>query len=180
MKLGGGTAIARAQKQPLRELTDDERSYLRRLSRSTSAPAAHVTRARAILAVAAGRSYSEAARECGQSTGDTVARWVARFNEEGLSAIVPRHGGGRRPAYSMADRETIIELARQPRGTGRGQRWSLASLREHLIGQGLPAPSIYTLWHILREADLEWMEPRSGPRRGGMARDKAKVGEKKS
>jgi hypothetical protein len=50
--------MSRQQKDPLRPLRDTERVSLVRLSRSASAPAAQVARARALLAVAEGLSYT--------------------------------------------------------------------------------------------------------------------------
>src|SRR5215212_3768900 len=75
--------MSRQQKAPLRPLRDMERVSLVRLSRSASAPAAQVARARALLAVAEGRSYTAAAQLVGRSTGDTATRWVAGFNKPG-------------------------------------------------------------------------------------------------
>jgi hypothetical protein len=95
--------MSRRQKDPLRTLSDEERAALSRLSRSRSAPAAQVARARALLAVADGQSYTAAAQFVGRRTGDTVARWVAGFNREGLAALVPRHGGGHRLRYGEAE-----------------------------------------------------------------------------
>src|SRR3954454_14494074 len=50
--------MSRHRKDPLRPLTADERQELTRLSRSPSAPAAHVERSRALLAIADGASYT--------------------------------------------------------------------------------------------------------------------------
>ena len=71
--------MTRRQKDPLRALTDEERTALSRLSRSPSAPAAQVARATALLAVAEGQSYTVAAQRVGRRHGDTVAAWVGRF-----------------------------------------------------------------------------------------------------
>src|SRR3954452_9987817 len=90
----GRWPMSRRQNDPLRRLQDTERVSLVRLSRSASAPAAQVARARALLAVAEGLSYTAAAHLDGRRTGDTVARWIVGFNNAGLAAIVPRHGGG--------------------------------------------------------------------------------------
>src|ERR671923_2770818 len=86
--------MSRRQKDPLRALSAEERAELTRLSRSRSAPAAWVARATALLAVADGQSYRAAARQAGRRDNDTVAAWVARFNREGLAAVLPAHGGG--------------------------------------------------------------------------------------
>jgi hypothetical protein len=54
--LSGGFPMTRRQKDPLRPLTDDERHWLMRVARSQAEPAAHVARAKALLAVADGES----------------------------------------------------------------------------------------------------------------------------
>src|SRR3954463_16634273 len=94
--------MSRRQKDLLRPLSDAERLSLSRLSRSQSAPAAQVARARAVLAVADGQSYAMAAELVGRATGDTVARWVAAFNRDGPVAVKPRHGGGHHPERGAA------------------------------------------------------------------------------
>src|SRR5215213_1127081 len=90
--------MSRRQKEPLRALSDEERKALSQLSRSGRSPSGRVARATALLAVAEGQSYTAAAKQVGRRNGDTVALWVARFNREGLAAVVPRHGAGRRSA----------------------------------------------------------------------------------
>ena len=79
--------MARRQKDPLREVTDNERQWLTRIARSTSEPATHVARAKQLLAVADGLSYRQAAISSGRKSGDAVAKLVAKFNALGLSAI---------------------------------------------------------------------------------------------
>jgi Helix-turn-helix domain len=86
--------MSRRQKEPLRPLGEEERNELTGLSHSRSAPAAPVIRARTLLAIAAGRSYTEAALLAGRPTGDTLRDWVSRFHREGMAAVIPRHGGG--------------------------------------------------------------------------------------
>ena len=56
--------MTRRQKDPPRPLTDDERNWLVRVARSGAEPAAHVARAKALLAVADGESYTDAAKAC--------------------------------------------------------------------------------------------------------------------
>jgi hypothetical protein len=55
--------MTRRQTNPLRALTDDERDWLLRVARSQAEPAAHVARAKALLAVADGESYTDAAKK---------------------------------------------------------------------------------------------------------------------
>src|SRR5215213_4438725 len=140
--------MSRRQKDPLRPLSEAERTSLSRLSRSPSAPAAQVARARALLAVAEGQSYTAAAQLVGREVGDTVARWVAGFNRDGLAALVPRHGGGHRIRYGEAEQRRILaEVARVPERARDGTAtWSLSTLRDALrrAGDGLPGISTYT------------------------------------
>src|SRR5438093_11489460 len=86
--------MSRVQKEPLRPLRPEERSHLERVSRALGLPAALVARAKALLAVANGHSYIEAAHLAGRRTGDAVAALVSLFNRRGLAALEPRHAGG--------------------------------------------------------------------------------------
>src|SRR6476659_2804686 len=135
-------AMSRRKKDPLRELTEPERQELIQLSRSQAAPAAEVIRAKLLLAVAAGDDYQDAARSVGRRSGDAVAHLVARFNAEGLAALTPRHGGGRRPTYGPdATARILAEAARVPTPEADGTAtWSLSTLQRAIRGapDGLP------------------------------------------
>src|SRR5438552_1995096 len=100
--------MTRRKKEPLRPITEGERRWLERVSRSRAEPEGHVARAKALLAVADGRTYAEAAALAGRRVGDTVAAWVARFNREGLGALEPGHGGGPPVRYGEAERARIL------------------------------------------------------------------------
>src|ERR671916_719542 len=127
--------MSRRQTDPLRALDDAERTALSRLSRSRSAPAAQVARARALLAVAAGQSYTTAAALVGRRTGDTVARWVAAFNRDGLIAAKPRHGGGHPVRHGEAERRRILaEVARVPERARDGTGWHGDLVADHAAG----------------------------------------------
>src|SRR5262245_15514349 len=105
--------MSRPQSQPLRKLTKAERRELTTLSRSRTAPAAHATRAKLRLLVADGHGFQEAARAAGRKSGDAVAHLVARFNDEGTAAVVPRHGGGRARVYDERARQRILREAQR-------------------------------------------------------------------
>jgi transposase len=102
-----------------------------RISRSQAEPAAHVARAKALLAVASGDSYTDAARAAGRRSGEAVSRLVSRFNREGLVALEPRHGGGPPTVYADAQRERILaEVRRRAHRESDGTAtWSLTRLR---------------------------------------------------
>jgi transposase len=158
-------AMSRKKKDPLRELTEPERRELQALSRSQAAPAAEVTRAKLLLAVAAGEDYQDAARSVGRRSGDAVSHLVARFNAEGLAALTPRHGGGRRPTYGPEDRARIAaEAARAPTPEADGTAtWSLSALQRTLRAapDGLPKVSTYTIRRALQESGSSYQRTRT-------------------
>lgn len=157
--------MSRRLADPLRPLTAEERTVLRRISRSSREPAAQVARATALLAVAAGQSYTEAAHAAGRRSGDAVAHLVARFNRESVAAVEPRSGGGRRVTYTAAERERILTEARRPpdRATDGTATWSLTTLQRALRAapDGLPTVSTFVIWQALHAGGLSWQRDRS-------------------
>jgi transposase len=145
---------------PLRALTDEERVVLTQISRASSEPASHVARAKALLAVADGKTYTEAAHAAGRRAGDAVSHLVSRFNREGLAALAPRHGGGAQPIYDSAAHERILREARRTpdREQDGTATWSLTTLQRALrqADDGLPQVSTYTIWLVLHEAGFTW------------------------
>jgi transposase len=172
--------MTRRQKDPLRPLTEEERNLLVGISRSYAEPASHVARAKALLAVAEGKSYTEAAKAAGRRSGDAVSQLVWRFNREGLAALEPGHGGGRRTIYAAAERERILaEARRRPdREKDGSATWSLSTLRRALrrAPDGLAGVSTYTIWKVLKEAGFDWQRTRSWCETGKVKR-KRKSGE---
>lgn len=166
--------MPRPQNDPLRPLTGEEHAMLERLSRAHAEPAALVARAKALLAVAAGRSFTDAAHAAGRKSGDAVAHLVARFNRTGLAALTPDHGGGQPKQYSLAEQERILREARRPPererdGTG---TWSLATLRRAVrqAPDGLPRVSTATIWTVLHNAGFTWQRDRSWCETGASVR----------
>ncbi len=131
--------MTRRQKDPLRPLTEDEHQLLDQISRARSEPASHVERAKLLLAVAAGQSYTAAAHTIGRRSNDAVANLVARFNREGLDALAPRHGAGPSgsmglpnvTAFSQRFTGVLIGLRMEPRD-GR-----LAPCKRRCVQQGM-------------------------------------------
>jgi len=166
--------MSRRKKDPLRTLSEEERDWLERISRSQAEPASHVARAKQILAVADGYNYSEAAQKSGRTSGDAVAHLVSRFNQEGLNAIVPRHGGGPAIQYGVAERERILQEARRkptPEADGTAT-WSLRLLCQALrrAPDGLPTISEDTIRTVLLEAGFSWQNTRSWCETGQVVR----------
>ena len=156
--------MARVQKNPLRPLTEDERTRLERLSRSHHTAAIVVGRAKTILAVSTGVPYTEAARLCGRRSGEGVARLVSRFNQHGLTALQTRPGGRPPVVYGSAERNRILDTARRPpdREQDGTATWSLVTLQRVLRREpGLERVSTFTILKVLHEAGLTWQRDRT-------------------
>jgi transposase len=153
------------QKTPLRPLLLSEHQELRRLSRAPSERQDRVRRAQALLAVAAGRSFTQAAATAGFQSGDTVAQLVARFNQHGLLALDIAPGRGRRVQYDSAARTHIVQKVQSPpdRATASTATWSLALL-ERALRTDRPefAPlGATTIRRVLHEADYSYQRTRT-------------------
>lgn len=152
--------MTRRLKDPLRELCAEEYKQLQKLSRSGSEPAEHVARAKALLAVAEGCDYTEAARRSGRRSNDAVSQLVSRFNQEGLSALVRRAGQGRKATYAPRQREAIVAQARrkpEPRKDGTAT-WSLSTLQKALRRKKpFSQISTHTIGAVLHEAGFRWV-----------------------
>lgn len=176
---GGSPAMSRRKKDPLRPLTERERDVLEQLSRAQSEPASHVARAKALLAVADGQSYTAAARVAGRRSGDAVSQLVSRFNREGLAAIERRHGGGPPIIYGVEERKRILaEFERPPDRKKDGTAtWSLSTLQRTLREgpDGMPDVSIYTIWCVLRAAGWTWQQDRTWCKTGTVTRKRKGV-----
>ena len=157
--------MSRCRKDPLRPLSEEERTVLEQVSRAQSEPASHVARARALLGVADGSTYTAAAQLVGRCCGDVVSQWVAKFNAEGLAALEPGHGGGPTIIYGVAERERILAEARRipDRERDGTATWSVMTLRRALreAADGLPHVSTYTIWLVVREAGWSWQKDAS-------------------
>jgi hypothetical protein len=135
------------------------------IARAGSERADRVARAKAVLAVADGAAFTDAARAAGRRSGEAVARLVARFNREGPAALEPRHGGGAAVQYGPAERERILrEFRRAPdREADRTAAWSLTTLQRALrrAPDGLPGVSTWTILATLWEAGYSWQRSRT-------------------
>ena len=157
--------MSRPQKEPLRALSQEERLQLQALVRAWNEPAAHVARARVLLALADGSSFTEAAKAAGRRSGDGVAKLVVRFNALGLAAIARRPQPGRAPTYDAAAHARILAEARrapEPAQDGTAT-WSLSTLQRALrrAPDGLPRVSPYTIRTVLGQAGLRYGRTRS-------------------
>lgn len=148
--------MSRRQIDPLRPLTPAERAALEQVARAQAERADRVARAKALLAVADGASYTGAAHLAGRRSGDGVAHLVARFNRQGLAALDRRYGGGPPVQYGAAERERILREARRPpdRAQDGTATWSLTTLHRarRRAADGLPRVSTATILTTLHAA----------------------------
>src|SRR5205823_5990578 len=124
--------------------------------RSRSERAARVARARTLLAIADGASFTAAGRQAGFRSTYGVAQLVRRFNQQGLLAVAARHGGGPHEQYGSAEAARILaEFQRPPDRQQDGTAtWSLTTLQRALrqAPDGLPTVSTWTIFRVLHEA----------------------------
>jgi transposase len=157
--------MPRPQKIPLRPLTAQERAILEQVARSGAERADRVGRAKALLAVAAGATFTAAARTAGRRSGDGVAKLVARFHADGLAALTNRPGGRPPTQYGAAQAARILREARRTpdRDADGTATWSLTTLQRALrrAPDGLPGVSTHTIRRVLHAAGLSWQANRT-------------------
>jgi transposase len=136
----------------LRPLSEAERDALRRVTKASSERVDTVKRAKALLAVADGRTLTQAGVSAGLSR-EGVSQLVERFNIQGLVVLAIASGRGRKPTYQAEERVRVVqEVQRQPdREKDQTAPWSLKLLQRALRRAGLPAIGATTIGRILHE-----------------------------
>jgi transposase len=156
--------MAPPQNEPLRALTAEEQARLERIARSSSERVDRVRRARALLAVAAGQSFAQAAVQAGVHSPTTVAQLVGRFHQQGLAALDIAAGRGRKATYDGAARAQIVALAQHPpiRRQDGTATWSLMTLERALRQQGaFPRLGATTIRRVLQDAGSSYQRTRT-------------------
>src|ERR671912_2096605 len=108
---------------------------LRELTRSSSAPAGHVQRARMVLLAADGLSNAEIGRRVGM-TRQTVIAWRARYAAGGIDALADLPRSGRPPTVDEAG---VVAATLNPPPPDWGvTHWSARLLADQLTRAGTP------------------------------------------
>ena len=94
----------------LRTLTAEERSEIERLSRSRTASARQVERARILAKASEGHSVAAIAKSLAVSA-KTVRLWIQRFHHEGLPGLSDRPRSGAPLTYTPLVRSEVIVTA---------------------------------------------------------------------
>jgi len=156
------------QKEPLRQLSEQEERELRRVVKASSERVDVVRRAKALLAVASQQSFSQAGATSGMKEGKSVSALVKRFNTHGLAALFIAPGRGRKPIYTSEQQAEILsEVQREPdRKEDQTATWSLSTLQRSLRKAALPHISKETIREILHEYGYSYQRTRTWCRTG--------------
>ncbi len=160
------------QKHPLRTLTDQEERALSQIPKASSERVDTVRRAKAVLAVHAGEPFTVAAQSSGFKSADSVSQLVERFNQQGLAALTIAAGRGRKPTYTSAQRQHILEHLRSTpkREQDQSATWSLRLLQRALRRHLLPRIGASTIRRILHKAGYVFGRSRTWCRTGTAVR----------
>jgi len=155
--------MATPQNEPLRPLTSSEQTGLERLAHASSARVDQVRRARALLAVARGHPFAQAARQAGFQSATAVADVVARFNRRGVAAVTIAPGRGRTPTYDATARAQIIVIAQRPpdRRQDGTATWSLRTLERRMRRDAFPQLGATTIRRVLEDAGSSYQRTRT-------------------
>jgi transposase len=151
------------QREPLRAITAAEQAALERIVNADTERVDRVRRAAAVLAVALGKPYIQAAHLAGLRSGTTVADLVERFNRRGLGALTIAAGRGRKPRYAASERARIVATAqRSPsRRTDGTATWSLSTLQRTLRRGSFPTVGTSTIRRVLQDAGSSYQRTRT-------------------
>src|SRR3712207_110953 len=141
----------------LRKLSAEERSSVETLTRSRTAPARRVERARLVWRASRGETPPAIAAALGLDA-ETVRRRIRRFNAEGLAALDDHHRSGRPATYSAGELTTLIAAAlTAPRSLGLPfASWTLDRLAAYLLERKGIAMRRSRIDEILLQEGLRW------------------------
>ena len=108
--------MARGPKERLRPLTERERETLVAVTKAGRERVDRMRWATALLAVAQGETFAQAAERAGFGSDTTVAGLVGRFNRRGLVALDIAGGRGRKPTADPMTRPRGHGSLRPPNG----------------------------------------------------------------
>src|SRR3979411_258869 len=122
-------------------LAPPERRELKRRARSRSLAAGVVKRAKLILLLAGGHSYSEIGSRL-SCTDRYISVWKQRFVQERLVGLASRYRGNQHRRRSAATEARILELTRRGPSDG-STHWSSYRLAKELGGGPSPVSKVW-------------------------------------
>jgi transposase len=127
------------------ELTEEQRIELSKWASSRTLAAGDVFRARVILALADGRTYSEIKSSL-DTSAPTISRWKQRFEEDGTSGLEARHIGSRPRVANATLQARVARRTRQVPPDG-STHWSCRRMAQSL---GVSKNTVQRVWSQLR------------------------------
>jgi len=117
----------------LRGLSEEEQQVIEKVSRSRTAPAWQVERAKIIQLASQGQPIPQIAQQLGVKQ-NTVRKWFARFSERGLPGLQDAPRSGAPVTYSAEDKARIIATAlSKPSEVGEPYAsWTFERLARHV------------------------------------------------
>jgi transposase len=128
-------------------LTDSHKFELSRITQSRSLPAGYVFRARLILMLAEGSSYSTIKQRL-ETTAPTISRWKQRFLASGIDGLDTSHPGQPASVLTPKLRARILSATRRKPKDG-STHWSCRKLAAEL---GVSKDAVHRVW---KEAGLK-------------------------
>jgi len=128
-------------------LTEDQQLGLIAIAQSRSLPAGYVFRAKLILMLAEGASFTLIKQQL-QTTAPTIIRWKQRFLASGLDGLDTYHPGQTARVLTPALRARILSATRKKPSDG-STHWSCRKLASAL---GISKDAVHRVW---REAGLK-------------------------
>jgi transposase len=143
----------------VREMSEEERLQIRRLSQSRKAAARTVERAQIIQLASEGLLVPAIAAQLGIGQ-DVVRQWLKRFNAEGLAGLADRPRSGRPTTYSPEQVGVMIATAlTKPQDLGQAFGcWTIQRLARYLNeekGMGIKPSRLH---EILHAEGLRWRQ----------------------
>ena len=131
--------------QAVIELSAEEREELTTWSNSRTLAAGDAFRAKLILALADGKSYSAVEAEL-KTSRPTIARWKARFEQSRIAGLEGRHKGSQPRKATPAMQARLLRKTQQKPADG-STHWSC---RKMATATGLSAATVHRIWSKAR------------------------------
>jgi transposase len=124
-------------------VTDDQRTELERMARSTSLPHRTVVQAKALLLAVDGEANYEIARRLAVAS-NSVRSWRRRFEAQGVDGIGRiASGRGRRPWLPDGTVAEVVRVSREERPDDGSTHWTTRTLGAHL---GIGKDTVARIW----------------------------------
>ena len=143
-------------------LSDEQRSALERMARSTSLAVRQVTQAKALLWANEGVANEEIARRCGVDA-DTVRRWRGRFADTGVDGVgAIAKGRGRKSWLPEGTVAEVVRATLEDSPDDTSTHWTTRTMAERF---GIGKDTVARIWrnHHLKPWKVETFKVSNDP-----------------